>query len=543
MTIKGVLLLALLSVAAVGSVEAAFAPLPCNARKVIYFGWDTLGATTEDVYVNRDKFAEAGFDGIAMQVDGVDPNGQRIVGRKVISSRQWSYDDFAATLPKLKEMTKLKGLKESVAMVYWMSKPRLKWDDDAAWERFAENMRVVCRVAKEGGLKGCFIDHEDYTGKPLFIWRRGEDPALDETLALARKRGAQVFKAMYEAFPEGKMIVDRGILQHEPEVNSHTIPEAVRQRGGLWLAFMNGGLEVLPDGSRFCDGNEASYGEITADDYRARYFACCREALELVEPQLRRKYQDSLEMCFAKYLNAHLPPKSTPAKFTESLFGAGYLTDELYWVYGERFSVIDWGRELSKRTTNVVWGTKFPDFAQQLRVSVGDYSGLRTRAAAGELANLVSNSDCDAKARQRTPAPFGEHNESKKADAAACFAYDASDGCSKPGCLMKIGNGSYTLGCDGCVRPGERFYVTIAAKADNPCINVVWRSEKKPAKWHWHAGYQILVRPSADLGNGWKRYEVCALAPEGVDGIGLVFGGFATPESPVKFDDIAIYRW
>lgn len=59
---------------------------------------------------------------------------------------------FADSIAKIKEMTKLKGLSGSYLMVYWMSVPRLKWNDDAAWETFAANMRFLAEIAKETGL-------------------------------------------------------------------------------------------------------------------------------------------------------------------------------------------------------------------------------------------------------------------------------------------------------------------------------------------------------------------------------------------------------
>ena len=73
---------------AVARETATMAPLPQNARKAIYFGWDTLGATTEDVWRNREKFAETGFDGIAMPVNGETPDGRSFLGRMVIGKRQ-----------------------------------------------------------------------------------------------------------------------------------------------------------------------------------------------------------------------------------------------------------------------------------------------------------------------------------------------------------------------------------------------------------------------------------------------------------------------
>lgn len=532
---RGAVVLAVVGLAALSGL-AGSAPLPFNAKKVIYFGWDTLGASTEDVYRNREKFAATGFDGIAMPVDG-----KGIRGRAVISPKAWAYQDFSETIPKVREMVALKGLRESYAMVYWMSRPRLGWGDDAAWSRFEANMRVLCRVAKDAGLKGLFIDHEDYTGKPLFKWSPDEDASYDETVKLARRRGAQIFRAMFEAFPEGRIIHDRGLLQNEQEVYSHNAPEALRVRGDLWTAFLNGAIEALPPGGRFSDGNEASYGEVTADDYRARYFACTHEALGLVEPQLRHKYLDCLEMCFAKYFDSYLKPNASRTRFYEALLNAGYLTDEIYWIYGEKFSVINWDRPVHARTSTVSWNETFPDLARVLRVSVGDYSDLRELAAKGALTNLVSNPHCDAQPGRVTPAPLNEYVEGKDRSEGG-FGYDAEDGCSRPGCLTLAGRGCYTFKVENAISCGDRVYATFAVKGRSPIINVVWLSENLPARWNWNIGYQMLARPSGELPNGWKRYEVCMQAPEGVFGIGFVAGG-KIEDSPLKFDDIGVYRW
>jgi len=213
----------------------------------------------------------------------------------------------------------------------------------------------------------------------------------------------------------------------------------------------------------------------------------------------------------------------------------------MYWVYGERTSIIDWGRKLSSRTTNEVWSARLPNLATLLRVSVGDYTPLREAAARGELDNLVSNPHCDAQPGRTTPAPFKEYYDGKDKSTPR-FAYDTEDGCTRPGCLKKIGKGSYTFGRDGILKTGDRIYFTMAAKGE-VTINVVWRSAAKKAKWNWWKGYQILAEPCEKLANGWGRYEVCLCAPEGVDGVGFVVGGYATPEAPVKFDDISIYRW
>ena len=91
------------------------------------------------------------------------------------------------------------------------------------------------------------------------------------------------------------------------------------------------------------------------------------------------------------------------------------------------------------------------------------------------------------------------------------------------------------------LKPGDRVYVHLAAKGAEPYANVVWR---KGGVWKWYTEYATLVKPCGTTADGWKTFEVCLVAPEGVDGLGLVLGGRdITPESPCWFDDIGIYRW
>ena len=563
---KQTLVSMLMATSAVLGVSGAVAPLPGNPKSVIYFGWDTLGAKTEDVYRDRTKFAETGFDGICMPLTGKTEGGKVVDGKYPIRKDRFTREMFADSIVKIKEMMKFKGLSGSYLQVYWMSTPRLKWDDDAAWETFAANMRFLAEIAKETGLKGLFIDHEDYTGKPLFRWRQGEDPSFRDTLKLARRRGHQIVGATAAGFPEGRIINDRLLTQWQECLFRQQQPAEAYclQRQDLWAAFVNGGLEAKPDGFGFEDGCEAGYYVSQIADYELLKYRAKIEARALLEEGLRAKHLATTKVCFGKYFDYWFmekwqgkprPPFSSGV-FAESFFNAGAVCDDVYWVYGEKNSIIRWGRKVrSNVDCETSWNDRIPDLATILRVSVGDYSQLRELADGGLLTNLISNAGC-ASPDGKWPKPFGTYVD-KKNEREGLFAWDGAVGCAAPGALCLSGVGNVCVSGQG-LRPYDRLFVRFAAKGRTPNVNIVWRA--KGRGYLWDLDTLFLGRPCRVDENGWKHYEAVLTVPlrlppandDGtpgaesvapIDSVGLIFGGMASQDAPVWFDDISIYKW
>lgn len=553
MDIRHIAIVAMVAMAAMVWQDAAgaSAPLPFNQKSVIYFGWDTLGATTSDVYRNREQFAETGFDGICMPLTGKTEKGADFMGRLPIIGKRFTREQFADSIAKIKEMTKLKGLSGSYLMVYWMSSPRLKWDDNAAWSVFADNMRFLAEVAKETGLKGLFIDHEDYTGKPLFTWRQDDDPPYDKTLELARRRGREIIAATAAGFPDGRIINDRLLMQNDDCARSQQPLETLRMRKDLWSAFVNGIIEAKPDGFGFDDGCEHGYGAMTEKDYLAAKYRSMLQGLPFLDPSLRTKFVTSTKVHFGKWLDRWFQKRNlpfVPGMFAESFWSCGVCCDGVYWVYGEKSSVVKWGRKVHPRVDcETTWNERIPDLAMMLRASVGDYSPLRENVAAGRIRNLIANPSCDSPNGQ-LPAPYTTYVEEKnRID--GMFSWDGGTGCASPGSLKLAGHGCYKVEAGG-LKPYDRIYVKFAAKGDNPNGDVVWRTK---GAYEWYLDYQYLIRPVRIDANGWKHYEAVlsvpmkkktsALEVNQIDSVGIILGGSAGPESPVWFDDIAIFKW
>ena len=521
--------------------EAAPAPLPIRPKSCVYLGWDALRASVQDVYEHRELFAKSGFDGLAMNVNGVKSDGKAFFGRRVMASHPFSREQFKDVIPLVKKLLATEGLKESLFAVYWMgtSKRRIGWVDDAAWAEFHANMRFVCSFAKELGFKGLFIDHEDYTGKPLFKWRASEDPSYKETVALARRRGVETARAMFEGDPDVRFLFERSLLQLAGSIRSQTPHESSALEGDLWYPFLNGFVEGMTPGMKLIEGCESGYGARTARDYRALVGECRYIALEMIEPQLRAKYIAQSEMGFGKYLDGWIKHKYSPdIEIPTTLFGAGVYSESLFWVYGERCSVVQWKKKMHPKSDTMPWSEKFPGLPELLRVSVGDYSGLRAKAAANELVNLVSNPGCAARGKGNVPSPFQVWTAKKTA--ANLAAHDAMVGCSAPGSVrLKPGAGCLTFKAAG-ISPGDKIYATFCAKGRGVLGDVVW---VKQNAWQWKKDYQFLAKPSEELKDGWKRYECALIAPEDVDGVGFIISARPEKDECAWFDDISIYRW
>ena len=541
-TVRGFLALA---VGAAGlAAFAGSAPLPDSRKQVIYWGWDTLKATTEDVYRLRDRFAETGFTGIGMPITGFREDGSSFRGRYPIDGdggkRRWKPEDFERSARLVREMVGTDGLRDSYAMVYLQSfDRRLPWTDDEGWEILSHNFAVLARLVRETGLKGMFVDHEDYTRKPLFTWCK-DDPGYDEAVRLARRRGRELSAAIGRADPKARIVFDRVLGQLREALTSQTPTEVIRARRDLWYPFLNGFVDGMPPEMVLVEGSEDTYRAMCNDDYRARAYLSQYTGLQTLEPALRAKYCRQSRLAFAKFIDPYADARPQDlAAFGEALTAAGCWCDEMYWVYGEKHAVVDWGKPIASGVTNVPWHVFMPGLADVLRVSGGDYSAVRARLARGELERLTANPGCDS-ADGRIPPDYHAGTDAKDAPKDT-HAYDAAVGCANPGCLRLQHEKGYFTAQGGTVRPGDRLYFTYAYKGSEPVVDLAW---KKDGGWKWYTEYQRLIHPVRTLPDGWKVCEVCLVVPKDINGFGIVLGARdVSPEKPCWFDDIGVWRW
>ena len=527
---------------------AAFAAvlglLPCKmcdarTKAIIGYGWEFLSATMEDVHRNRAKFADAGIDGVMMRVFGRDGDGKWFSAHRLPEAkRMWSDADFADARKMLLEITSSKGLGESFGLVLFTPAKRIDWQDDAAWSRMANNLAVLGRTLKSGGFKGLAVDHEDYSKSRQFDVLP-QDLGYPGCAELARRRGREVFGGFFRAFPDAKVA---GFWMFS-------------QPGGVWHDFLNGMLDVMPATARFIDGNEDSGYQASAEkgDFLRWAWNTIRNLECFVAPENLPKYRQVASVSFGQYVDCYVNGTNTVyyigprdggtrvERLEENFADAARFSDDIVWIYGEKGTFIDWDcKKGNPRLNRKTWEQQLPGFRRALRIASGDGSFIEREVAEGTLTNLLKNGACDLPAGKKVTQAFGtwaRHNDIPESE---LYAYDAADGCSKPGCIKLIGKtGCYTFCGKAKLRGGEAMYLRYAVKdpLGSACTSGGWVVK---GKTKWYSDRRYLV-PGRELGGGWREVFERFIVPEGVDGFFFSVSGRASKDHPIAFDDIGLY--
>ena len=523
-------------------------------KGILASGWDLLHVTTADVHRNRAKFAATGVDGAIIRLFGR-KNGKSYDGSYPIVEQEWTDEEFAETRRLLSEITTCEGLRESFAMQLWTPGKRIAWTDDAAWKRLAANVAVLARTARAGGLKGFVIDHEDYSHSGQFAWRSG-DPGQKDLLPLVRRRGKEVFGALYKAFPDAYVMAY--YLFSEPRDAVSTVyPMAVDlARGDLWTTFLNGLLDVAPRGAHILDGCENyCYGaNAEMDEFRIKAERVRHDHAQLVSPSNRAKYAETLSVAFGQYLDIYAQAKEgkgkpwfqpldgSPVKrFAIHFAGAMHVSDEYVWVYGEKGSWIDWDEKRGDAAlSSPTWETQLPGLADMFRAAKGE--PVSVRICDEGLENRAWNSDCDPVPGQDLP--FGTWTDQKGVPNP--FAYEPKLGASKPGCLKLTGYGLFACDAAG-LKPGERIVIKVKARGPSAAVCVIWSSK---GERQWGVPY-VNIGPLSKMDDDhWTELSAVAEVPDiagaglpPIDGVNIQLQGpYATPEHPVYYDDICVLK-
>ena len=507
---------------------SVFALSASAGKCLIGHGWDFLDATTDDVHRNRAKFAATGLDGVLLPVDGVKDDGSFLCGRSIMRNPAYSMSGFKGVDAKLREITACDGLRESLALTMLVSNKRIAWDDDAAWSTISNNMAVIARLARAGGLKGVAIDHEDYYKTRQFN-RLPDDPA--GTWELARARGRAVFGGLFAEFPDSKLL---GFWLFSDS-------------GVLWKAFLNGMLDVAPSGVRFIDGNENCGYECDAlkDGFRSDFWFMSRRLREQALPGNRAKYDMVFSASFGQYLDMYTNKEgsryyfgplggSRLARLEDNLCEAVRYSDDLVWVYAERGTWVDWDDKRTVKLGRPTWESRLPGLSKVLRIAAGDGSGIADDVARGVLTNLIVNPGCDSVAGRRLPFYGWSRLGDKFSD--RIFFHDPAVGRTSPGSLKLAGDGCFCLGAKG-LKPGESVYLQVWVKGEGS-VGFDWQTGKTR---HWYYRRDFL-RPTGRRDGQWREIFARLRVPEGVDSLNFSLSGFnSCPENPVWFDDCAVY--
>ncbi len=487
-------------------------------KKFVGLLFDVIETSPSNVLANADQFAEQApyLDGVALALQEV-----RLATRGGVTTskytrvmhpyERWTRDAVKDQIPILRAISKTPGLQESF-LLFWITpntrEDRLDWRDDKAWANFAENMATVAWLAKEGGMKGLMLDHEDYASASQYV-HDTQDPPFEECAKLARRRGREVFSRVFREYPDAVVFLLSFFKEFSywMEWGRQVHPATYADDAGRLLPyFYNGLLDALPPEARVVDGAEHYNLSATRSQFLLDSVRQTSGALAFVAPENWVKYRSQLFVGNTHFLDMFTQdanPKSSwylgpvdgsrlehlRLNLEQSILSA----TKYIWLYGERGGkLFDWrDGHFDVRKT---WEQAIPGVTETMMLAKDPegFAAMRREKlkATGQLVNLAA----DVK-------PVSFENPAKTRE----YHPPAKDVLSVRG-----------------VKPGERHSVSVTfevrkgrsgrAHPGAACPSIVWMKDGKRAQ----AESVPLLRADPDSID-WTKAEAIVTVPEGVD--------------------------
>ena len=524
-----------------------------TGKKYLSFGWEYRGLSPQDILSNADKFAATGIDGIGIYLRATNSVGKELMF--VSRCDKWEREAFLPQIPVLRRIARTPHLSESFFVGYGAPSKRLAWTDDAAWENMANSMAVLGWLTSQTGIKGLWCDLEDYSRQWQYN-RLETDPAYNELLPLVRKRGAQVFGALFRENPDIRLLFC-WILCFNTEYLTSPNPAAMaRQNGDLEPAFVDGILDVMPETARLINGDEHTYRAMSVNHDFHRSYANQRTICpKLVSPENRAKFLRLTQTAFAFYYDAYvcdekstwyIPPAggSRAERLRRNLFDATRLADEYVWFWGELHPTIHWENvTIAKRVSCPdTWEEAIPGVTEAQLCCKSDDWGMKRRInelrRQGKLVDCNTNSSCvsDA-ANDKIPKPYGCWQPSKSKgrvflDRTTGYRDSTSiafENCQDISCVLYgVSN----------VTPGDVYLMTAFVKGHGKIVI----SFMKDGKWARMLPDVTLAQGEPD-DNGWRKARGIVVVPPNADSFSMkMYANGAGSNGSARFDDIHVYR-
>lgn len=469
--------------------------------KVVACGWDLGRATPQQILAVMPKLERTRLDGIAVKCcarqDGVELDAGHIM-----NDPPWRIGTFAQLMPSYRAINASAKVRENFLSVGMSARRgrelgdragRIALSDDAAWARIAANYGAAARIAKECGFRGLLIDNEDYHGLRQFNFVAESDGEYDNAAAMMRRRGREVFSAIFREFPEIRLGFFWAFSNIRTQLHAEDPAGEIRASGRLFPQFLNGLLDVMPPNAVVIDFDEDAYTFRAANGTFDRTFVeLKRDALIAVAPENRAKYRAQFRNSSLLYLDQYVGSKyrvragkrgqpnnwyrgpvngSRDGAFFADLEAAANAAEDYVGIYGERFGFVDWGHLLD--------GEMKPWNAFNSRITWDEELGLDAKLglvkSPGEyLRSAVAAADAD---------PCSEN----------LLAGLPNFGKPTPGIFLVTEQ----------VENRNHFAVALETKGDAP---VVARWQKGTA-WNWdpHGVRKVDLEASGKSEDGWTR--------------------------------------
>lgn len=342
-------------------------PIPPDT-KLIKYGQDN--PTTGYVRKNIRQMEQSGYDGIAIDVDArIDGKSVQVKWGGWFSAYPWKYENFQHVVDDMKA-TKTERFTDNfldltmhvIGLTYedGTTAPlkQIDWFADD-FQVTIDNMRLAARVAKDAGLKGLFMDLEQYGGGVYGPWRQafnyayattvyGADaPSFEECVTQVRLRGRQIGQAITEEYPDIVLILLPDIYivsETTKDVGKGLNPKLTglaASQYALFPAFLDGLLEGTGPEVRIFDGIEHSYGWTVANQFEEGRKEFEHAATLAADPELFRK---KVGAAFAVWIDhrgwfpeaPYYSNHYTPAEFKHAVHNALKYSDSYAWVWSEQ---------------------------------------------------------------------------------------------------------------------------------------------------------------------------------------------------------------
>ena len=522
-------------------------------KKHVVFGWEFQNATPSNILQIVDSLDNTPIDGIGLHPRLIDRHG-RLVKYKIMNGPAIEWADLEPWVPVLRELSSHRSMRESFMKSIGAPIDRLDWTDDATWRRLSESMRQLAKFARKGGLKGLWVDDEDYCHQRQYYWRPG-DPPYDRLCEIVRKRGQEVFYAAFSEYPDMTVFFFRFLTRVQAYFNCDDPASARRARGDVWPSFLNGILDVIPPTAKLVDGYEYSYRfEAQKNGYQIGHALQKSRFANLADAQNRAKYLTQVSSSLAIYMDKYVNPEtsrwyaaplngSRSARFAADVGQATRIADEYVWFWSEKYCWANWSGKMpqSKKISLETWEEKLPGILDAMAFCK-DSPGFAAKRLAvlkstGKYVPLNTNGECRALAKDgngKLPAPYSSWADPKYGEAGK-FMFDSTVGeCDTSSLAAEGVAGGCFVMSSGPVTPGKMYLVGFSAKGDIVGGGVEW---KRDGKWDFSIP-GISVPVSAPDGNGWRHGLTAICVPEGANGFGLQLSIRQRPDERSWFDNI-----
>lgn len=539
----GVLLLGVVS-------SCAFAQEPPK-RKLIELGWDI--PTTE--YISKhwqEMEANAPFDGIIYNLVAENDEGAKVESQQLFTADPWKQEWFETCIQDLKSC-KFQRYHNNFIRINFFPTP-FDWTDEECWKNVCEKARICAWAARQtsGGL--CF-DFESY-GAHMFKHDPSTGRSFDESKALARQRGAEMFGAICKEYPDVVVLClfmnTVNFAAGRSENPDFILLDAYY---GLLPSFIDGMLDVVDPATTLVEGCEDGYimnGTAQYNRAACDILLASGPAHRLVSPENRQKYRTQVQAGFGFYLDMYANPEGhfyyrgpEPGetrfdRLMANLQAAWNAADEYVWVYGEQKSW--WPPENVESDDDwESWEEALPgirDFIFRLSNPKIAMQAFKERVVNDpNTVNLCVNGDFSDLAENGMPASW----TTWQMETLPPGEFAARAGVAV---LKGVRNGCFLQSIEGT--PGESFLITGKMQTKGDCFGVV-RARWQDSEGNWvNEELDVTIFPDYNKRDkkGYVEITGNVVVPEGARYLLLLLSASGIDSKGiVGFDDIKVYSY